>query len=265
MDRQRIIDILEAYRPGEDLESDPEVRQALELAAKDPELSQLRQKIQAFDAAFSESLGSIEVPEGLQYQILAAAKARREPPVETAREPESIFRWFYPATFAAAAAIVILLALSFTFWNRPGAPGENPVLAASGIEVVDTAQKLYSALSPSYRPREGNDVLKYLASNGGSVPASLPGNIAFDESFACDVIDVDGDKVSIICFKAPDNSKSMHLFTFRRSDYPDFVIPDAPMMRQDGDACCATWADEEQIHVLYSDKGEENLRRILDI
>ena len=43
MERQRIIEILEVYRPGEGLETDPEVRQALELATQDPELAKLGQ------------------------------------------------------------------------------------------------------------------------------------------------------------------------------------------------------------------------------
>jgi hypothetical protein len=265
MERQRIIEIIEAYRPGEGLESDPEVRQALELAAKDSELGQLRREIQAFDEAFGEKLSQIEVPEGLQASILAAAKAQKSAHEAEKSGPAKVIQWFYPATFAAAAAIIILLALSFTFWNRPGTPG--PSLAAVEAGLPETVHEIYTSLKPSYHPSRGSDVLEFLKENGGMVPVGLPGNVAFDESFACDVVDVRGDKVSIICFKAPDKSNSMHLFTFSRSTFPDAQIPVVPEIRQNGDSCCATWLDEEQgqIHVLYSDKGEKNLRRVLDI
>ena len=45
MNRSRILEILEAYRPGEGLESDPEIRQALDEAAQDPELSEIQRNI----------------------------------------------------------------------------------------------------------------------------------------------------------------------------------------------------------------------------
>jgi hypothetical protein len=265
MRRQRIIEILEAYRPGEGLESDPEVREALELAARDPELSELRHNIQEFDEVFSKKLAEIEVPHGLQASILEASKNRPSPSEGAVQGPARIIQWFYPASFAAAAAIIILLALSFTFWNRPEMPGGLLVNADATLD--ETAHSLYDSLSPRYYPKKGNDVLDYLQSKGGAIPVSLPGNIAFDESFACDVVEVNGNKVSIICFKAPDNSKSMHLFTFKRGAFPEVRPAASPEIRQDGDSCCATWVDEkeDQIHVLYSDKGENNLRRVLDI
>ena len=265
MERERIIDILEAYRPGEGLESDPEVRHALEMASKDPELAEIRRQIQAFDQAFSDKLEQIAVPEDLQASILASAKARQGGRSEAPSGKAKIFQWFYPASFAAAAAVIILLALSFTFWNRPGADG--PALAGPGAGLMETADSLYSSLNPSYRPVRGDDVLSYLRSNGGAVPVGLPGNVAFDESYACDVVEVNGNKVSIICFKAPELNSRMHLFTFKRSAFPDLAVPTIPKIRQEEGSCCATWLDEkeEQIHVLYSDNGEKNLRRILDI
>ena len=271
MERQRIIEILEAYRPGEGLETDPEVRQALELAARDSELSSLRQDIQAFDRVFSAKLDQIQVPDGLQESILAAARKRQQgsPSSGSSATPEGlgstgskIIQWFYPASFAAAAAIIILLALSFTFWNRPGV-----ALPGPDAGVLETAHSLYNSLNAKHRPDNGEDVLRFIQSNGGAVPIGLPGGTSFDESFACDVVEVNGKRVSIICFAAPDKSKTMHLFTFDRAAFPNVQIPLSPEVHNDGESCCATWLDERQgqIHVLYSDKGEQNLRQILDI
>ena len=269
MERQRIVEILETYRPGEGLESDPEVRQALELAASDPELGRLRRQIEQFDDVFASKVNQIEVPAGLQEAILAAANQRRLAHPEGPRPADrtrNLIQWFYPASFAAAAAIIILLALSFTFWNPPARTGE-PALAGAGMGIMETAESLYASLRPSYRPDRGEDVLNYLRSNGGAVPVSLPGGVAFDQSFACDVVEVNGRKVSIICFTAPDKSRTMHLFTFQRSAFPDCKVPAQPVIRKEGKSCCAAWEDTEQdqVHVLYSDKGEENLRQILDI
>jgi hypothetical protein len=262
MNRQRIIEILEAYRPGEDLESDPEVRQALELAASDDELASIRRGVEAFDEAFSAALDKVEVPEGLQEQILRAAG----PALADSHPPRNnILYWLHPATLGAAAAIVILLALSFTFWTPPGRE-QAPQVALAQDPISSTARAVYASLNPAFRSREGSAIQDYLRSrNGGTCPPSLPGNVVWDKAFACDVIEMNGRKVSIVCFRAPDNSKTMHLFTFLRSEFPDVQVPAKPRVSKEGRACCATWANDEQVHVLYSDKGEENLRQLLDI
>ncbi|HSH09667.1 MAG TPA: hypothetical protein VK995_04730 [Oceanipulchritudo sp.] len=267
MNRERISEILETYRPGEGLESDPEVRQALELAAADPELAELRRQIEAFDRSLAQRLQSIQAPSDLPERILAAAKARNSTLADRSpsRPAAVLMSWFHPAAFAAAAAIIILLALSFTFWKRPQ-PAAHTEMVMAGTDLMQTAHALYASLSPSFKSRDGSEILDYLKTKGGTIPARLPGNIAWDKSFACDVVEVNGTKVSIICFKAPDDSRSMHLFTFHRADFPEFDCPTSPNnVCHEGGCCCTSWGDEEQIHVLFSDKGEENLRAVLDI
>jgi len=265
MNRERLNEILETYRPGEGLESDPEVRQALEQAAADPELAALRRQIEGFDRSLAQRLQGIQAPVDLPERILAAARARNRDLTqpEPAQPTGTLFSWFHPAAFATAAAIIILLALSFTFWRTPEPAYPGTVMA--GTNLMQTAHALYASLNPGFKSRDGSEILAYLKTKGGTVPASLPGNIAWDKSFACDVIEVNGSKVSIICFKAPDESKTMHLFTFHRAAFPDFQCPPSPNICNDGGCCCATWGDEEQIHVLFSDKGEENIRAVLDI
>jgi hypothetical protein len=263
MERQRIIDILEAYRPGEGLEDDPEIRQALTLAEEDEGLRELRGQMEAFDGIFKNKVAQVEVPSDLQWKILSAAQ-KQQPEAPAAEN--SLLAWLHPASFAAAAAIIILLALSFTFWNRPESP--SPALAlAAPLNIEQAAHSLYKELRPSFYPKEGSEVISFLKNKGAAVPANLPGGVAYDESFACDVVEVNGSKVSVICFKAPDNSKTMHLFTFDLSAFPATRASPVPTIRQDNGACCATWADIEQnqVHVLYSDKGQENLRQVLDI
>jgi len=265
MNRSRIIEIIESYRPGEGLEADPEVKEALELTAKDPELEALRRDVQLFDEAFGEIVRDIPVPESLCVDILAKAAEVRTPSQEDTESRGKIINWFHPFAFAAAAAIVLLLALSFTFWNPPEG-GPVPVELAQSGSLTETAQGLYANLNPSFRSRNGDKIRDFLQSQGAILPASMPSGFAWDNSFACDVFEISGKKVSLVCFSAPDGSDKLHLFTFYRNDFPEAQIPQVPLFQKTGKACSATWVNEEQIHVLYSDSGdEENLRRLLDI
>jgi len=268
--RDRIQEILLAYRPGEGLEADPEVAQALAAAREDPALGEWLRDIAAFDRVFADKVQAAPVPDGLQASILAAARAQAQtrsaqPAADTGRG--KVLRWFHPAAFAAAAAILILLALSFTFWQRPGAPGA-PMTAQASIvpnQLVQTALGLYASMRPDYRSQQGGEIRHYLASNGGTMPAKPPRGFCWTKTFACSVVKADGASVTLICFEAPDQSRSMHLFIFPRSAFPGLEIPERPQVQRSGSASFAAWAEDEQIHVLFSDKGEDNLRAVLEI
>lgn len=264
MNIEQIVEILEAYRPGEDLESDPVVREALKAAEADPVLARIRDQVDEFDAAFADAVQRIPVPDDLQQKILQAARLgdltrQQVAPLAANR----ILRWLHPATFGIAAAVVIMLALTFTFWSKPDLNESRIALAQDPISAA--AQAVYASLNPAFKSRDGEKVRDYLVSKNGFAPETLPGDVVWNKAFACDVIEINGRKVSIICFMAPDSSRSMHLFTFLREEFPEVDVPSRPVIRRSGNACCAQWGDDRQIHVLYSDKGEENLRKILDI
>lgn len=267
MKRERIIEILETYRRGEGLETDQEVQQALKLAAADPELAQLQEEIKLFDEAFADSLRSLPVPPTLYKDILDAAERQRRSKASSRKTTsrDKILRWFHPAAFAAAAAIILFLALSFTFWNRPGTTPAAPAFASDSDRLLETTQRLYANLRPSFNSQDSDQIVNYLRENGGVIPARMPQKLSLDQSFACDVMEVEGNKVSIICFRSPDGSGKIHLFTFAKTAFPEIDIPPAPALHSSGKAASAVWSDQSSIHVLYSDHGEENLRQVLDI
>lgn len=263
MDRNRIMEMLEAYRPGEGLETEPEVKEALRRSEHDPEIAEALKNSREFDAVFASRLREIRIPADLKERILSRTPVRE--PGNPSKSPFAgkIIRWIHPAALAAAATIVILLALSFTYWPRPQTTV--PANPNPDERLMATAHSLYRSLNPAMRNAPGPELIEYLRRNGGSIPVNLPSGFAWDKSFACDVVDIDGTKVSIICFKAPDDTRSMHLFTFHRSAFPGLDVPDAPRIHSGEGPCCATWRTGEAVHVLFSDNGEENLRAVLDI
>ena len=62
MDNQEAKFILSAYRPGGQDASDPRFAEALEQARRDPVLERWFSESIAFDAAMTEKLGAIAVP-----------------------------------------------------------------------------------------------------------------------------------------------------------------------------------------------------------
>ncbi|MFO7724562.1 MAG: hypothetical protein R6V45_03350 [Oceanipulchritudo sp.] len=267
MKKERIIEILETYRRGEGLESDQEVQQALKLAAADPDLAQLHQEIKEFDEAFADTLRSLPVPPGLYQDILDAAKQQnlsQSSPRKPAKR-NKILHWLHPAAFAAAAAIILFLALSFTFWNRPASSPMNPEFASDSNGLMEATAHLYANLQPAFKSRDSAQIVNYLREKGGVVPAEMPRNLSLDQSFACDVMEVDGKTVSVICFNSPTGSGKVHLFTFAKSAFPEIDFSSSPALHSAGGSASAIWSNQDSIHVLYSSRGEENLRRILDI
>ena len=251
MKNSRIKEILLTYRPGEGLEGDPEVRDALEQTRKDPELRRWWEEQQAFDEAMSARLRELPVPANLRERILTAAT----PPA-----PPKVVRWLHPAVFAAAAAIVIFLALSFTFWNPPqGGPSGDPAA------VVQTARELHQSLQPSFRSNEKAALVNYIQRNGATPPKSLPPRFSWDESFACQIFSVRGSSVSVICFNTREHGK-MHLYTFERRAFPEIRMPRQPVLGNGkSDGAWASWASDDAYHVLLTAEGSENLRAALDI
>ncbi len=269
-DRERIQNLLLAYRPGEGLEADPEVAQALAAAREDAILAEWLQEAAAFDRAFADRVRAAPVPEGLQGAILAAVRARpsgRDAASAEDTQRGKVLRWFHPAALAAAAAIVMLLALSFTFWQRPNASGAPMTAQASFVpeQLVQTALALYASMRPAYRSQEGGEIRQYLVTHGGALPAKPPRGFCWTKTYACGVVETQGTRVTLICFEAPDRTHSMHLFTFPRSAFPGLEIPARPQVQRTGPACYAAWAEDGQIHVLFSDNGEKNLRAVLEI
>lgn len=264
MKQSRIQEILRAYRQGENLEQDPEVRAALEASMANPQLQQLRAQQEAFDTAFADKLRQTPVPEGLHERILnAAAQADLPPSAQTPPTPEGnhsahpLLRWVHPAFFAVAATIIIFLALSFTFWNPPKTNTAQP-------EFVAIAKELHRSLNPDFVSSDHQALTEYIADRGAAVPASLPPAFSWDQSFACDVFEVNGSAVSLICFETADNGK-LHLYTFDQNAFPNASLPQQPIVSQSDQPAWAAWKNESNIHVLFDYKGPENLRKALDI
>src|SRR5256885_15392838 len=75
MNEQEARLILQAYRPGAQDQSDPRFAEALQEAARNPQLARWFAEEQAFDQAIAAQLAALPAPFGLKTRILAQSRA----------------------------------------------------------------------------------------------------------------------------------------------------------------------------------------------
>lgn len=274
MKSESIRALLEAYRPGENLESDPQMRAALDAAARDPQLAALRAKTEEFDAAFAARVRQIQPPADLRERILAAhaagkaGSAKATPALPTASNPVPFRNWLHPAAFALAAVVVLSLALVFTFWQRPGvaqpAAMEMQAASAGPDTFIHMAAEVLQSHRPEFRSSQPRQMVQFISDRGGSSPQNMPGQLSWDQTVACDVVLINGQPVSIICFKSASGGM-MHMVVFQRDAF-DLPAPGPlPEMQTMDNGAFAAWSENNLVHVLYSESGSDNLRSALDI
>ena len=103
MNREQAKERLSAFRLDKAEAPNPPMREALEFAARDPELSDWLVRLREFDEIFTEKLASICPPEGLKENILWSLEARAN----------RIQSW--RASWLALAAIIVLTAIALSY------------------------------------------------------------------------------------------------------------------------------------------------------
>jgi negative regulator of sigma E activity len=126
----RLLEALEACRPGSDDLEDPAMALLAEQLAADPELAELAERLTRVDASVAEAFGDVPLPDGLAERItarLAAAGNGLKPPArgpkaqqtgveapsaEAAKRPTRLWpRWVLAGTVAAAVAATVIAAV----------------------------------------------------------------------------------------------------------------------------------------------------------
>ncbi len=151
---ERILEALEACRPGSDDAADPALAYLAAALAADPELEDLYERLQQVDAALADGFRDVPVPEGVQQRILdrlAAAKAEEEqeavdaqscePAVQVSpRQKRSRRRTWLAGSLVATVAAGLLIALGMGLFS-PDDPDKSYVL--------DEAIRFFKTETPS--------------------------------------------------------------------------------------------------------------------
>jgi hypothetical protein len=189
--------VLNAYRPNGADAQDPAFRDALEQAARDPELGAWFKEQRDFDAMIAEKLSGIEPPATLRSAILAGIENR--PPA----------RRFPIKPLLALAAVIALSAIilvpmytryySRSDWVDRYQKANLAMLAASPVPQLDL-------LTASFARTQ-----RYLEEMQAPCIYSLPGSLLALPTAGCKTLRWNGHMLSLTCFRLP-SGELLHLF-----------------------------------------------------
>lgn len=268
MTREQAKTLLALYQPDHLDPADSDLAAALEWSLQDEELRHFRNELAAIDSEMRTALHRIPVPDNLRAKILSTAGDIHSPHVgEVPNPPQSWTRWLHLLPFGVAAALTFSLAIYHTFWHQPQTyNAASQTVATAGIvpNILPFADEFFRNHTPRFRSSDPDKVKAHLSANGGIIASKLPQAICWTQTVACDVIEHNGVIVSLVCFMV-DSEHTVHLITLHQNDFPDCGLANKVTWHNLGDSAFAAWTHNDLIYILYSSKGEDNLRSALEI
>ncbi len=293
MDKETARFILRSFRPDGADSGDPDFAEALKLAMENRELGEWLAHERAFDAAFAQALGSVDLPENLREDILAGLAVERGdfPQAEDSTDAAWIgalasiqapvglrdevlaamhrsvgnprasrvsrFRRF---AMPVAAAAGIALALLVTRQERHG----NPVAQINRIPVEAVqAGFLKTFESPKFALEQENphstQLINHLRAEKLPCPGWLPPGLENVPGLGCRELIIDGKRGSLLCFNRGADGL-VHLIIFMREDLKgNFRSSTHPEFARNGDWSSACWERGGKVFVLMGKAPEEEI------
>ena len=237
-----------AYDPARGAPDEATAAAAARLA-DDAELKAWHEAELAFDAAFAAKLAEAPVPADLPAKILAAAKAAEAPtpaPVISGETQQKSF-WLHGGFLAMAAAVMAFLALAYTFVINPAERQAN----AQTLALMEQIDLLSQQIQPEHFAEGFQPLAQFVSARGGPVPSFLPAKLENAQGYACQILEIDGHPVGVICFK--DGEQTYHLFTISRDAVPEQVHLFEPTVQHFDGRDCASWTCEKNLYILTGD------------
>ena len=232
--------ILFTHRPGRETEPGADVLAALEQMRRDPALQEWWQQQQAFHSAMEQGFAQAPVPEGLPEQILARAKMISLP------------WWRQPKTWAAAAAILLLLGLAALLWN----PAREDSFETFRSRMVRSVLRQYRM---DLQTKDMTLIRQFLATNHAPADYVLPPGLSRLPPTGAGVMSWQGSPVSMVCLDSGAQG-TLFLFIANRSALPQ--MPDAGReYTAVNKLMTVSWTDDGKVYVLAGTGAREILER----
>ena len=236
------------FRPDQDDPADPLFSEALAQMESNQDLASWFAREKSLDQEMRSAVKEMMPPSSLRDSLLAKNKIIQP----------SIFsqsRWMAPA-LAIAAALILLVVMSALI--RPHAPGVDPVIAAltQKIPALTDAHNHAKATSGDFAP-----LRSWLAEHGGASDFQIPKSLQNVGGVACEVTEVEGRKVTILCFNV-ETGRHPHLYVVETpGSQPDPAA--GPVFTEIDGVAVASWQENGKTYFLAERGSMESVRNLL--
>jgi hypothetical protein len=242
MNRDQAKEILLRYRPGRDDATDPQVAEALALVSQDPELARWFEQQQRVDEAIRARLRETRVPDDLKRRILAGQKVVRVD-----------FGWRHPVVLAAAAAILLLGAISgWIYWRAVN--GWN-AYRAEMVHYVSSSYNMYIKAS------NFDELRQVLAQRQWPTDFIVPDRLQTVTVLGGGAMQWKGHKVALACMKQ--NNRNLWLFVIEKAALPNAPDTETPRLEIIDDMPTAAWSQGGNAYLLTARADEAFLKNYL--
>lgn len=235
MNSQEAKRILAAYRLDQPGSADPDLAEALQLAAKDPELAQWIARQSEFNASIQQHLRGIRTPAGVADRILAESKFVR-----------SASWWTHSRLIALAASVALLLGF-WLYWIRP--PAEDS-FETFRQRMVRSALREYRM---DIRTNNMAVIREFLSDNQAPADDQVLKELSAKDPIGAGLLSWQGERVSMVCFNS--GSKDiLFLFIVDRSAVKRPPPPEAEF-KQVSKLMTASWSQRGKAYLLAGTEG----------
>jgi hypothetical protein len=226
--------ILQACRLGGQDDRDPRVAEALEQAARDPELRAWYQARRSLDSAICDKLREVPVPRHLAGSILARKRATSDR--KRAR---------YLTPLALAASIALLLSLGWLISRR---------LQLSATEFTalrsDMAGLLMQFPQLDLATERWPDIARWLGQKPGLAQVEIPARLQQYPGLGCREVRWRNKRLMLVCFVA--QGEIVHLFVVPRAELEGLPAGTTPGFARVRGWSTASWTRGEVAYLVLT-------------
>jgi hypothetical protein len=235
-------------------EQDPQVRAALALAERDPELARWLSQHRSRQAALRDKFRQIAVPEGLKEQIISEHAASRR------RAPR---RFQLLAAAAAALVAVLILGVQAGIIHR-SRPADD-TLAVFQEQMARYALRGYAM---DLLTNDASQIRSYLEHQQSPADYTLTPPLQQTALSGCSVEGWQAGRVSMICFRTgkplpPGSQSDLWLFVADQKSVKGAPADSLPHISRLNRLVTATWVQGGKLYFLATRGSEPDIRSYL--
>lgn len=202
-------------------------------------------------------------PEGLRDSLIAVMLSSGRPADDLVRAPIEVSRGMPLWSWAAVAAGVLVLgtvglSLRDGWFSKPTVAKQvAPLVAPNALEFVSFRQSMSDYANGNIKLSKKNEdvvvLTDWVSDHAGPAFGSLPEKMNALTGIGCTVIEWDGQKVSLFCFRSTGSGNVAHLFVIAREAFRNLPLDSA--LRKP-EVCCGlesvAWDDESRVYLLVA-------------